>query len=152
MDGDDEADAFESEDAGADGEGVCGGVEEAYAGVDAARGEGGDVKVPDVEQADEDEGVGEGGCGAELGDVANEGERDEEQGLEGDEGRGAERVGAVGDGVEEGEPVVGDEDEPCADEAELRKSDTGEDDGAHAGARDRLANVTITTANSGTAL
>lgn len=73
LDGQEEADAFEGENRRADGEGPGGGVEELDGGVHARVGEGRDVVVPDVDQADEDENVGEHGGGAEAGDVADQG-------------------------------------------------------------------------------
>ncbi len=71
LDGEEEADAFEGEDRRADGEGPGRGIEELDGGVHPRVGEGRDVVVPDVDQADEDEHVGEHGGGAKAGDVAN---------------------------------------------------------------------------------
>ncbi|GJC91331.1 hypothetical protein ColKHC_00157 [Colletotrichum higginsianum] len=152
LDGDDEADALKGEDGGADGEGVGARVEEADGGVHAAGGEGRDVVPPDVGDADDDEDVGQQGGGPQLGDVADEGERDDDEGLQGDEGGRAERVGAAGDGLEEGEPVVGDEDEAGADEADLGEGDGGEDEGAQARAGDAVAEVAVAAAVAGAAL
>ncbi|GKT56019.1 hypothetical protein ColTof4_11570 [Colletotrichum tofieldiae] len=152
LDGDDEADALKGEDGGADGEGVGARVEELDGRVHAAGGEGRDVVPPDVGDADDDEDVGEQGGRAELGDVADEGEGHDDDGLQGDEGGRVERVGAAGDGLEEREPVVGDEDEAGADEADLGQGDGGEDEGAHARARDVLAEVAVAAAVAGAAL
>lgn len=49
LDGEEEADAFEGEDRGADGEGPGRGVEELDGGVHARVGEGRDVVIPDVD-------------------------------------------------------------------------------------------------------
>lgn len=120
LDGQEEANAFESEDRGADGEGPGRGVEELDGGVHAGAGEGRDVIVPDVDQADEDEDVGEHGEGAEAGDVADQGQGHEDDDLQAYECDDAERVGmARSDGVEKGEEVFGGEDHAGADEADL---------------------------------
>lgn len=143
MNGDDEADALEGEDGGADGEGVGARIEQLDGGTHAVRDEVGDVVLPDVAEADHDKGIGEGGGGAELRDVTDEAQRDQQQGLQGDEGLDAKRVGAVCDCRQEAEPVVGDEDETCADEAQLRQGDAGQDDVTHPGAGDGLADLTV---------
>ena len=58
LDGEEQADAFEGEDGGADGECKIVGVEQLDCWMQAVRSEGGDVVVPDVDQAEEDEDVG----------------------------------------------------------------------------------------------
>lgn len=147
VDWDDEPDALEGEDGGANGQGVGARIEELDSGTHALGDEVGDVVLPDVAEADEDEGVGEGGGCPQFGDVADEAQRDQQQGLQGDEGLDAERVGAVGDGGQEAEPVVGDEDETGAHEAQLRQGDAGQDDVAHPGAGDGLTDLTVGAAS-----
>ena len=57
LDGQDEADAFEGEDGGADSEGEIAGVKQLDCWMQAFGSEGGDVVVPDVDQAEENEDV-----------------------------------------------------------------------------------------------
>lgn len=58
----------------------------------------------------------------------------------------------MGDGVEEGEPVIRDKDETRADKPELGEGDACEDDGTHALACNGLANVAVAAADGGAAL
>lgn len=119
VDGDDEAYTLEGEDGRADGEGVRAGVEEPDGWLDSVVGEVPEVELPDVAEPDQDEYICEGGGEAQLGDVADEAQRDEQQRLECDEGLGAEGVGAVGDGSQEAKPVVRHEDQSRAHESQL---------------------------------
>lgn len=64
VDGNDEPDALERENGGADGQGVGLGIEQLDGGAHTIGGQVADVVLPDVAEPDEDEGVGEGGRGA----------------------------------------------------------------------------------------
>ena len=144
LDGEKETDAFEAEDGGADGQGEIAGVEELDGWIGAVRGERGEVVVPDVDEAEEDEDVGEEGRGAEFGYVADEGEGDEDDELDCYEGRSAQwSRGGRSDGVEERGQVLGHEDDAGADETDLGDGDGSEDQSAEPGASDHGGQVAV---------
>ncbi len=146
LDRQDQPDALEGEDGGADRQRVVLRVEQDDRLVDALGRDRADVVVVDVREADRDEDVGQQRRGAQLGDVADEGERDQDDQLQEDQRGGREGAAAAADGLEEGQHVLRREDDAGADEADLRERDGAEDQPAHPVPHDQLADVAVAAA------
>lgn len=147
LDGKDQADALEREDGGANHQRVLFRVEQDDRLVDAVGREGRDVVLVDVSETKENAHIGQQGDGAKLGNVADPGERHQNNHLDRYQGANGQRAASVGDGGEKGQNVLGHKDDAGADEAQLRQGDGPEDEVAHALAGNGVAQLSVAPAH-----